>query len=130
MKRVRDARKPEHLGNEGILILDHQDRENIAAADLGLDAPKKGSFISAYVVPAEDDSTGASAAIEGRRGGWRRVTIRSSPPQSCPSRAKEGRRGLTPIDRKPIADPCRRSASPSPPGAGKEQGPAPLRAAP
>jgi hypothetical protein len=69
MKRVRDARKPKHLGGEGILILGHQDEEDRAAAGLGLDVPKKGSFISARVVPAESGWTGDAAEINGSR--WR-----------------------------------------------------------
>jgi hypothetical protein len=69
MKRAREAREPKHLGSEGILVLGHQDGEDIAARDLGLPVPKKGSFVSARVVPTDDGWAGNAAEIAGGR--WR-----------------------------------------------------------
>ena len=68
MKRARDARKPEHLGSEGILVLGHQEHDPDVARDLGLPVPRKGEFISARVVPA-GESPAPSAEIAGSR--WR-----------------------------------------------------------
>lgn len=69
LKRARDARLPQHLGHEGILVFGHQQQDPIVAAALGLPIPRKGEFISARVVPAEPDHEKAAAEIEGRR--WR-----------------------------------------------------------
>jgi Restriction endonuclease NaeI len=69
LKRARDARLPRHLGHEGILVLGHQERDPIVAAELGLPRPRKGEFVSARVVPAEPEFGGPTAEIEGRR--WR-----------------------------------------------------------
>jgi hypothetical protein len=69
MKRAREAREPKHLGAEGILVLGHQDGEDKAARHLGLPVPRKGSFVSARVVPAEPSWMGESAEIAG--GAWR-----------------------------------------------------------
>lgn len=67
MKRIRDARQ--HLAPEGIIILGHQDDDPRIARELGLPVPRKGSAISARVVPAETDQAGPTALIAGRR--WR-----------------------------------------------------------
>lgn len=69
MKRPRDARLPQHLGNEGILVLGHQEQDPIVAEALGLSRPPKGSFISVRVVPAERPYAGPMAEIDGSR--WR-----------------------------------------------------------
>lgn len=69
LKRARDARLPQHLGREGILVFGHQQRDPIVAAALGLPTPRKGEFISARVFPAEPDRESAVAEIEGRK--WR-----------------------------------------------------------
>lgn len=55
MKRVRDARLPEHLGGEGFLILGHQDADSHIAQGLDLPVPNKGEFVSCRVVPVADD---------------------------------------------------------------------------
>ncbi|KAF4405858.1 NaeI family type II restriction endonuclease [Streptomyces lycii] len=64
-KRVRDARI--HLRNEGILILGHQENHPAIARALGLPIPKKGSWVSARVIPMNPDhpSNSAHAVIGG-----------------------------------------------------------------
>jgi hypothetical protein len=69
LKRPRDARLPQHLGKEGILVLGHQQDDPLVAAALDLRVPVKGEFISARVFPAEDGGARAAAEIGGRR--WR-----------------------------------------------------------
>ena len=69
MKRPRDARRQQHLGKEGILVLGHQEQDPLVAEALGLPHPPKGSFISVRVVPAEDSYVGTTAEIGGAR--WR-----------------------------------------------------------
>jgi Restriction endonuclease NaeI len=49
-------------------VLGHQDNDPLVAAALGLPVPKKGEFISAWVVPARDDRDDPVAAIDG--GEW------------------------------------------------------------
>jgi Restriction endonuclease NaeI len=68
-KRARDARLPQNLGNEGILVLGHQERDPMVAEALGLPVPRKGDFVSARVVPAKPGFAGPVAVIEA--GGWR-----------------------------------------------------------
>lgn len=72
LKRARDARLPQHLGKEGILVLGHQEHDPLVARALGLPVPTKGDFISARVVPAESTYAGPAAEIEGAR--WRLAT--------------------------------------------------------
>ncbi len=55
------------LRPEGILVLGHQDNDPLVAAALGLPVPKKGEFVSAWVVPAGDDRDDPVAVIAGRR---------------------------------------------------------------
>jgi hypothetical protein len=69
LKRARDARLPQHLGQEGILVLGHQEDDPLVAEALGLPRPPKGSFISVRVVPAEPGHRGPVAEIDG--GHWR-----------------------------------------------------------
>jgi hypothetical protein len=69
LKRARDARLPNNLGNEGILVLGHQEDDPLIAESLGLPRPPKGSFIAVRVVPAENNFDGAVAEIRGTR--WR-----------------------------------------------------------
>lgn len=68
-KRARDARLPRNLGNEGILVLGHQENDPLVAAALGLPVPRKGEFVSARVVRAEPQYQGAVAVIRGEP--WR-----------------------------------------------------------
>ena len=56
MKRVRDARLPEHLGGDGFLVLGHQEADPHIARGLDLPVPDKGEFVSCRVVPAEHDA--------------------------------------------------------------------------
>jgi hypothetical protein len=90
LKRVRDARR--HLRPEGILILGHQDRENVVAGQLGLPEPSKGSFVSAQVVPTGDDQSAPRAEINGQF--WRVATdedaIVMAPIMPKPSRRTDG----------------------------------------
>jgi hypothetical protein len=65
MKRARAAREQHRLGQEGILILGHQDGEMEAAIALGMPAPRKGSLVSARVVRAESGWAGPAAEIDG-----------------------------------------------------------------
>jgi hypothetical protein len=66
LKRVRDARLPQHLGGEGILVLGHQGDDPLVAEALGLPRPPSGSFVSVRVFPAEPDFDGPVALIAGR----------------------------------------------------------------
>ena len=69
MKRARGNHGARSLLRpEGILVLGHQDNDPLVAAALGLPVPKKGEFISAWVVPARDDRDDPVAAIDG--GEW------------------------------------------------------------
>jgi hypothetical protein len=72
LKRPRDARLSQHLGQEGILVLGHQGNDPFIAKYLNLPVPKKGDFISARVCPAESDFEGMAAEIAGSR--WRLAT--------------------------------------------------------
>ncbi len=89
-KRARDARLPRHLGQEGILVLGHQEDDPVVAAHLGLPVPAKGDFVSARVVPAERGRTGAAAEIEGAF--WR-LAEPSDPVVAAPQMKRSGRRG-------------------------------------
>jgi hypothetical protein len=55
------------LQPEGILVLGHQEHDPVVAAALGLPVPRKGEFVSARVVPAQDDRDDPVAEIEGER---------------------------------------------------------------
>jgi Restriction endonuclease NaeI len=69
MKRARGNHGARSLLRpEGILVLGHQDNDPLVAASLGLPVPKKGEFISAWVVPARDDRDDPVATIDG--GEW------------------------------------------------------------
>jgi hypothetical protein len=89
MKRARDARLPQHLGNEGILVLGHQEDDPQVAEDLGLPVPQKGQFISVRVVLAETGYAGGAAEIEGDR--WRVAGI-GDPVTPAPQMTRAGRR--------------------------------------
>ena len=65
-KRVRDARKA--LRPEGVIVLGHQQSHPRIAADLGLEIPPKGSWLSCRVVRNHRDS-GRTAEIDGEL--WR-----------------------------------------------------------
>lgn len=67
-KRVRDARKA--LQPEGIIVLGHQGSHPRIAEGLGIEVPRKGSWIATRVVKAEPDAD--HVAIKGER--WRRAT--------------------------------------------------------
>lgn len=64
-KRARDARLPQNLGGEGILVLGHQENDPLVARDLGLPVPVKGDFVSARVTRAESNFVGPTAEIGG-----------------------------------------------------------------
>lgn len=67
MKRARgNGGARTHLQPEGILVLGHQDNDPKVATALGLPVPKKGEFISARVVPAQEGRDDPVAVIEGR----------------------------------------------------------------
>lgn len=53
MKRARDARQPGQLGNEGFMVLGHQDASPHIAERLGLPIPEKGEFVSCRVTEVE-----------------------------------------------------------------------------
>jgi hypothetical protein len=72
LKRARDARQPQHLGKEGMLVLGHQENDPLVARALGLPLPTKGDFVSARVYPAEPDFAGNTAEIAGSH--WRLAT--------------------------------------------------------
>jgi restriction endonuclease NaeI len=65
LKRARDARLRKHLGQEGILVLGHQDNDPLVADALGLPVPQKGDFVSARVYPAGAGFSGPTAEIGG-----------------------------------------------------------------
>lgn len=65
---ARTALKP-----EGILVLGHQDNDPLVASALGMEVPKKGQFVAARVVPAEDGVEVAAAQIGGKR--WRLAVV-------------------------------------------------------
>ncbi len=62
-KRVRDARKA--LRPEGVIVLGHQQSHPRIAADLGLEIPPKGSWISCRVV-RDHRGGGRTAEIDGQ----------------------------------------------------------------
>lgn len=88
-KRARDARVPKNLGQEGILVLGHQEDDPIVAAHLGLPVPSKGDFVSARVVPAERDWRGQAAEIGGEL--WR-LAEAPDPVIPAPQMKRAGRR--------------------------------------
>jgi Restriction endonuclease NaeI len=65
MKRARDARKPEHLGLEGVIVLGHQDAHPLIAAALGLPIPEKGEFVACPVALVPDGSDRAKFRAAG-----------------------------------------------------------------
>jgi restriction endonuclease NaeI len=71
MKRARDCRLPRHLGQEGFLILGHQEQDPLIAAALELPVPAKGEFVSVRVVPA---SAGEAPVAEINGQLWRAAT--------------------------------------------------------
>jgi len=67
MKRARgNGGARTALQAEGILVLGHQDNDPLVAAALGLPVPRKGEFVSARVVPANDDRGYPAAVIGGQ----------------------------------------------------------------
>jgi hypothetical protein len=67
MKRARgNGGARTALRPEGIMVLGHQDNDPLVAAALGLPVPRKGEFISARVVSAQDDRDDPVAVIEGQ----------------------------------------------------------------
>ena len=54
MKRVRDARRPQDLGGEGILVLGHQNADPHIARQLNLPVPAKGEFVSCAMAEASN----------------------------------------------------------------------------
>jgi hypothetical protein len=88
MKRARDARLPQHLGKEGILVLGHQEHDPDVAQALGLPRPTKGQFISVRVAPAQSGHPGPAATIGGER--WR-VASAADPVVPAPQMPRVGR---------------------------------------
>ena len=68
LKRARDARLPRHLGDEGILVLGHQEADPNIARALGLPLPAKGEFVSCRVVRA---AAGSGRSVWLGDGWWR-----------------------------------------------------------
>ncbi len=67
MKRARgNGGARTQLRAEGILVLGHQDNDPLIAAALGLPAPSKGEFISAWVIPAREGRADPVAVIDGQ----------------------------------------------------------------
>lgn len=66
-KRVRDARLPQHLGREGIIILGHQGRHPEIARSLGLPLPDKGSWVAARLTLAAEGGVDPVVELDGRR---------------------------------------------------------------
>lgn len=67
MKRARgNGGARTQLRAEGIIVLGHQDNDPLVAAALGLAVPKKGEFISARVVPADEGRNDPVAVIDGQ----------------------------------------------------------------
>lgn len=67
MKRARgNGGARTHLRTEGIIVLGHQDNDPLVAAALGLPVPRKGEFVSARVIPADEGCKNPVAVIEGR----------------------------------------------------------------
>ncbi|MFD5428319.1 NaeI family type II restriction endonuclease [Streptomyces sp. NPDC127084] len=66
-KRVRDARLPQHLGREGIVILGHQGRHPVLARALGLPVPDKGSWVAARLAFATEGDTDPVVQLDGHR---------------------------------------------------------------
>ena len=83
MKRARDARLPEHLGNEGILILGHQDADPHIASALDLPVPVKGEFVSCRVVRGSAKAERKAWLGEG----WWRLAEESDAISAGPARA-------------------------------------------
>ena len=82
MKRVRDSRLPLHLGDEGLMILGHQEADPHIASALGLPVPAKGEFVSCRVVPA-------SEGVERRAwlgDAWWRLAEETDAACPCPAR--------------------------------------------
>lgn len=68
MKRARQAREHEQLGQEGISILCGDWARHRAVADaLGLPVPRTGEFISVRLTPSTDESTKRAFALDGVR---------------------------------------------------------------
>lgn len=81
MKRARDCRLPKHLGQDGFLILGHQEQDPEVAEALGLPRPRKGQFVSVRVHPA-DRGDAPVAEIDGTL--WR-VARDDDPPVLAPT---------------------------------------------
>lgn len=66
MKRARgNGGARQKLRPEGILVLGHQDNDPLVAEALCLPRPRKGEFVSAWVVPATPGDLRPQAVIEG-----------------------------------------------------------------
>ena len=82
MKRARDARLPRHLGNEGLLVLGHQESDPHIASCLDLPVPAKGEFVSCRIARA-------ATVPEGRvwlGDGWWRLAEPGDAPIPSPDR--------------------------------------------
>ena len=83
MKRARDARLPQHLGDEGFLVLGHQEADPHIARGLGLPVPMKGEFVSCRVV--RDTSQSGLRVWLGEE--WWRLADHSDPRCAAPVRS-------------------------------------------
>jgi hypothetical protein len=92
LKRARDARLGRHLGDEGILVLGHQEGDPEVAEALELPRPRKGEFISIRVVRAEADFVGPTAEINGDR--WRAASSDDAM-APAPQMHRSGRTGMS-----------------------------------
>ena len=66
MKRARDARLPQHLGGEGMLVLGHQDASPHIAQLLGLPVPEKGEFVACRIAPVSQDDVRPKIYADGK----------------------------------------------------------------
>ncbi len=80
MKRARACREPEHLGQEGFLVLGHQEQDPEVAEALGLPRPAKGQFVSVRVHPADL----FDAPVAEIRGALWRIARPDDPPVQAP----------------------------------------------
>lgn len=99
MKRPRDARLPRHLGDEGFLVLGHQDADPHIARCLGLPVPMKGEFVSCRVV--RDPAQSRRRAWLGDE--WWRLADDGDPECAAPARSLYRKLGCRSIEFGPQA---------------------------
>ena len=65
MKRARDARLPQHLGQHGYLIVGHQDADPYIARQLQLPQPSKGEVVPCRITPRPTGDPRPAITING-----------------------------------------------------------------